>query len=405
MIEKMKHKLVSKSAIIIAFIFVLAFALGCAKVENIPLSDEGAYALDKSGVLSAETKNHIALYNQYLEESCGAQICVVTIPTMDYVGYDDIENYAYDLFNAWGIGDKDEDNGVLLLLVTDDELCWCLQGEGIEDTLSSSAISDILSENMQDDFYAGKFDSGTQKTFDALYRRICAIYSVDPDGVDDFTYDALYRRICAIYSVDPDGVDDFTYDPGYNNGTVFPNEPVPAKSKKLSFLEIIVDSGTQKTFDALYRRICAIYSVDPDGVDDFTYDPGYNNGTVFPNEPVPAKSKKLSFWEIIGIIIAVLVALRLIGKVFSAIGSDSGNGCGGCGCLPAFLLGTRVGSTNRRGPRPGGFHGGPRPGGGFTGGGGRSRGGGGGFRGGGFGGGFKGGGGGSRGGGAGFGKK
>lgn len=332
MTEEMKHKLVSKSAIIIAFIFVLAFALGCAKTENIPLSDEGAYALDKSGVLSSETENHIARYNQYLAESCGAQICVVTIPTMDYVGYDDIENYAYDLFNAWEIGDKDEDNGVLLLLVTDDELCWCLQGEGIEDTLSSSAISDILSENMQDDFYAGKFDSGTQKTFDALYRRICAIYSVDPDGVDDFTYD-----------------------PGYNNGTVFPNEPVPAKGKEPSFWEVIVI--------------------------------------------------KLSFWEIIVIIITVLVALRLIGKLFSAIGSNSGNGCGGCGCLPAFLLGTRVGSTNRRGPRPGGFHGGPRPGGGFTGGGGRSRGGGGGFRGGGFGGGFKGGGGGSRGGGAGFGKK
>lgn len=329
MTEEMKHKLVSKSAIIIALIFVLAFALGCAKAENIPLSDEGAYALDKSGVLSSETENHIARYNQYLAESCGAQICVVTIPTMDYVGYDDIENYAYDLFNAWGIGDKDEENGVLLLLVTDDELCWCLQGEGIEDTLSSSAISDILTENMQDDFYAGEFDSGTKKTFDALYRRLCAIYSVDPDGVDDFTYD-----------------------------------------------------------------------------------PGYNNGTVFPNEPVPAKSKKLSFWEIIVIIITVLVALRLIGKLFSAIGSNSGNGCSGCGCLPAFLLGTRVGSSNRRGPRPGGFHGGPRPGGGsrpsggFTGGGGRSRGGGGGFHGGGgSGGGFKGGGGGSRGGGAGFGRK
>ena len=335
MTEEMKHKLVSKSAIIIALIFVLAFALGCAKAENIPLSDEGAYALDKSGVLSAETKNHIALYNQYLEESCGAQICVVTIPTMDYVGYDDIENYAYDLFNAWGIGDKDEENGVLLLLVTDDELCWCLQGEGIEDTLSSSAISDILTENMQDDFYAGEFDSGTQKTFDALYRRLCAIYSVDPDGVDDFTYD-----------------------PGYNNGTVFPNEPVPAKGKEPSFWEVIVI--------------------------------------------------KLSFWEIIVIIITVLVALRLIGKLFSAISSNSGNGGCGCGCLPAFLLGTRVGSSNRRGPRPGGFHGGPRPGGGsrpsgggFTGGGGRSRGGGGGFH----GGGFKGGGGGSRGGGAGFGRK
>ena len=318
MTEEMKHKLVSKSAIIIAFIFVLAFALGCAKAENIPLSDEGAYALDKSGVLSSETEDHIARYNQYLAESCGAQICVVTIPTMDYVGYDDIENYAYDLINAWGIGDKDEENGVLLLLVTDDELCWCLQGEGLEDTLSSSAISDILTENMQDDFYAGEFDSGTKKTFDALYRRLCAIYSVDPDGVDDFTY-----------------------------------------------------------------------------------------------EPVPAKSKKLSFWEIIVIIITVLVALRLIGKLFSAIGSNSGNGCSGCGCLPAFLLGTRVGSSNRRGPRPGGFHGGPRPGGGsrpsgggFTGGGGRSRGGGGGFHGGGgSGGGFKGGGGGSRGGGAGFGRK
>lgn len=330
--EEMKHKLISKAAIIIAFIFMLTFALGCAKAENIPLSDEGAYTLDKSGVLSAETENHIALYNQYLAESCGAQICVVTIPSMDYVGYDDIENYAYDLFNAWEIGDKDEDNGVLLLLVTEDELCWCLQGEGLEDTLPSSEISDILAENMQEDFFAGDFDSGTVKTFDALYRRLCDIYSVASDGVN-------------------------TYAPG----------------------------------------------------DDFV--------EAFPEEPVPKPSKKLSAWQIIVIIIAVIVALRLIGKLFSAIGSNSGNGCGGCsgcGCLPAFFLGTRVGSSNRRGPRPGGFHGGPRPGGprpgggsrpsgGFKGGGGGSRGGGGGF--GSSGGGFKGGGGGSRGGGAGFGRK
>lgn len=334
MTEKMKQKFVSKPAVIIAFVFILALAFGCSKAEDIPLSDKGAYVLDESGVLSAETENHIIRYNQYLEAGCGAQICVVTIPTMASTGYDDIENYAYDLFNSWGIGDKGEDNGVLLLLVTDDELCWCLQGEGLEETLPSSSISTILTENMQDDFYAGDFDSGTIKTFDALYRRLCAIYSVDPAGVGNITYE-----------------------PGVNGG---------------------------------------------------------DNGTVaVPNEREPAQSGKLSIWWIILIIVAVFVLLRLIGRLFSAIGSSSGNGCGGCGCLPAFFLGTRVGRANRRGPRPrgprpGDFHGGPRPGGssrpsgGFHGGGGGSRGGGGGFHG---GGGFKGGGGGSRGGGAGFGRK
>ena len=55
-----------------------------------------------------------------LELSKGAEIVILIT---DYIDTD-TENFAYEVFNQWGIGDKDLDNGMLLVLVIKEEKYW-----------------------------------------------------------------------------------------------------------------------------------------------------------------------------------------------------------------------------------------------------------------------------------------
>ena len=174
----MTKKLNNKLVLLIAVLLALSLC-GASLAYNVPSPSSDFYVLDNSDVLSDNTEGYIIERNKYLFGECGAQICVVTLPT---IGDADIENFAVDLFNSWGIGDADEDNGLLLLLVTDDEQCWCLQGTGLEITMDDAYLTEVLYANMRDDFYEQRFDQGTRKTFDALYQKLCMLYGIDPNG-------------------------------------------------------------------------------------------------------------------------------------------------------------------------------------------------------------------------------
>lgn len=70
------------------------------------------YVKDDANVLSNETENYIVQTNTDLEQKTGAQIVVVTIPSLEG---ESIEEYANELFRTWGIGSKEKNNGLLLL--------------------------------------------------------------------------------------------------------------------------------------------------------------------------------------------------------------------------------------------------------------------------------------------------
>ena len=71
--------------------------------------------MDDADVLSEDTTAYLEQLNGQLEASCsGAQIGVLTV---QYTGSASTEEYALEAFNAWGIGSKEHNNGVLLLLV------------------------------------------------------------------------------------------------------------------------------------------------------------------------------------------------------------------------------------------------------------------------------------------------
>ncbi len=171
-----------KISLILAILFALIFTVGCSAADY-PDTLENYY-YDQAGVLSEDTREHINYSNQDLNKKTQAEIIVACIDT---TGYTDIADYAYEMFNTWKIGGKEDNNGVLLLLSIDEEDYWCLQGEGLEKVLSSGTIKTMLNEHLEPDFAKSDYDAGVRKTFDALVNHLESAYSVTvrPELPDD----------------------------------------------------------------------------------------------------------------------------------------------------------------------------------------------------------------------------
>ena len=159
-----------------------------ARAFTVPEPTELFYAADFANVLEQSTIDDIVTRNDSLYAQTGAQLVVVTV---DFLGSAAIDDYAYTLFNDWGIGDKDKNNGLLLLLAIGDDNYYALQGKGLEQELTAGELDDLLYEYLEPDFADKDYDAGVRKTFDALYSELESIYGAveggvtQPDGQQD----------------------------------------------------------------------------------------------------------------------------------------------------------------------------------------------------------------------------
>ena len=175
----------SASVIMLLLIMLVSLpVLASAAYGGVISQSDSFYVADEADVISSDTEKYIIEKNAELEQLCGGQIVVATVDFLDGM---DIEDYAYKLFKDWKIGDEDRDNGILLLLAIGEENYWCMQGKGLEGTLTSGDIDHILWNYLEDDFAAGDYDSGVRSVFDALYGSVADIYgsSGEYDGSSD----------------------------------------------------------------------------------------------------------------------------------------------------------------------------------------------------------------------------
>lgn len=149
--------------------------------DLIPSAPDVFYVLDEAGVLESDTEDYIVSRNDALFALTGAQIVVVCVHTTGTVS---TEDYARQLFNSWGIGSAEKDNGVLLLLTIGEQDYWCLQGKGLENALPSGTIKLMLNQQLEPDFAVGLYDSGVRAIFDTLIAHMESLYSVSLDSWD-----------------------------------------------------------------------------------------------------------------------------------------------------------------------------------------------------------------------------
>lgn len=153
---------------------LLALMLFVSPALAVPDPGSDFYVLDEAGVISAETEKRIIYNNDLLYDACGAQLVFVTVNT---TGSESIDDYCYDLFNEWGIGSSEENNGFLVLLAIDDDNYYALPGSGLEERFSAGDIKLMLDDYLEPDFAAKDYDSGVRLLFDNLFNEISDMYS------------------------------------------------------------------------------------------------------------------------------------------------------------------------------------------------------------------------------------
>lgn len=163
------------TGLVLSAILLTALALP-AFAADIPAAPSGHSVLDQAGVLSQETINTVDGYNNALS-STGAQIGVLTV---DFTGNLSIDDYALQVFNEWGIGDKKKQNGVLFLLVTGDQNAYCTIGTGLEGEITYSRIKQLLEDYARDGVKSGNYDDAVVQFTGAMYSELCSLYGITP---------------------------------------------------------------------------------------------------------------------------------------------------------------------------------------------------------------------------------
>ena len=135
----------------------LLFAAPVFAVGYVSPGSPTGYVNDFAKVLSANEVQSIDAELQQFEASTSNQIAVVTVPDMNG---DYIEDYAPKLFAEWGIGKKDKDNGVLLLLSTQEHKIRIEVGYGLEGALPDSVAQSIINNDLTPNLKAGNYDAG-----------------------------------------------------------------------------------------------------------------------------------------------------------------------------------------------------------------------------------------------------
>ena len=123
------------------------------------LVNDFANLLNTDDVSTLETKL------EKFKQQTGQEIAVVTVTSL---GGDTVENFAEKLFKEWGIGQKNADNGVLLLIAKEDRQLRIEVGYGLEGALTDAQSYWIINEQITPAFKAGDYALGINAGVDKI---------------------------------------------------------------------------------------------------------------------------------------------------------------------------------------------------------------------------------------------
>jgi uncharacterized protein len=112
---------------------------------------------DNAQILSPETHQSLTEILKEYEDRTTNQIAVLTVPTLDG---ESIEEYAVKVFDAWKLGQKGKDNGILIIVVPNDHRLRIEVGYGLEPILTDGMAGEIIRTVMTPRFREGDYDSG-----------------------------------------------------------------------------------------------------------------------------------------------------------------------------------------------------------------------------------------------------
>jgi uncharacterized protein len=146
---------------LIAVLWLLYAPWAAAEVAVPPLK---ARVTDLTGTLQPGQKAELEQVLQAFENRKGSQIAVLLVPTTQP---ETIEQYAIRVADAWKLGRKGVDDGVLLLVARNDRKLRIEVGYGLEgaipDAVAKRIVSEIITPHFKQEDYFGGIRAGVDR--------------------------------------------------------------------------------------------------------------------------------------------------------------------------------------------------------------------------------------------------
>ena len=172
------------SALVLAVVVSAAVLCPAAFAAQLPSLPKDQCVVDDANALNSQVTQTIEELNAKLETNCkGAQIGVLTV---QYTGNLSTEDYATEAFNAWGIGNATNNNGVLILLVMEsaqyaDGDFYLTYGDGFRNTTLAKQAS-AIAQTMESDFANRDYSDAVITCANNVADTIASIYGVNLDN-------------------------------------------------------------------------------------------------------------------------------------------------------------------------------------------------------------------------------
>lgn len=159
-----------KATMVRFVIVVFCLSFQHMKAYDLPPRPEPAvYVNDLAGIFSESQRNELENILIRYYDSTSTQIIVATVPSLEG---DDASNYAISLGNAWGVGQKSKNNGVVFLIAPNERKMFIATGYGTEEKLTDVFLTRTRENYILPEFKKGDYYSGVKLGVQLMINRL-----------------------------------------------------------------------------------------------------------------------------------------------------------------------------------------------------------------------------------------
>jgi uncharacterized protein len=159
---------------LVVLIAVLLLAIAAHAETPLPARAERS-VYDEAGVVTADDERALEALHRELFEKTGVAIVIVTVPALVD---ETIDQLALRIGEAWGVGKKGEDRGLVVAFARDDRKVFVATGYGTEGYLPDGRVGAIIDREALPRFRAGNFSEGLARLSAALAEASAREYDV-----------------------------------------------------------------------------------------------------------------------------------------------------------------------------------------------------------------------------------
>ncbi|MDP6561432.1 MAG: TPM domain-containing protein [Candidatus Peribacteraceae bacterium] len=157
-----------------------------------------AFVTDVAGILTADQERSLEIDLQNYRGETSNEIAILLVNTLNGEAIADV---AVEVGREWGIGSKENDNGILLLIAIEDRKLFIATGYGLEGAVPDLAAKQIIDNEIVPEFKSGSYYGGITAGIAALKSQIGGEYKASVTSDTSMEFDGIPTLVWILFSI------------------------------------------------------------------------------------------------------------------------------------------------------------------------------------------------------------